>query len=128
MASDILWALEAASAAACACRDKQDEARKIFGIVLNGFGEAMTPRDNDRRRVCPAMAARICPARQGDFSHAAGGVFGGHAFPGRMVAEESFALRESHGVRGDGADVGERGASGADEVMLDRQDGFGDDL
>ena len=44
-----------------------------------------------------------------------------------MSEEETFALSESHGMRGDGADGIERRAGAADEVMLDGEDCFGGD-
>ena len=44
-----------------------------------------------------------------------------------MCDEEAFALREGHGMRGDGANVDECGAGAGDEVMLDGEDGFGGD-
>ena len=61
------------------------------------------------------------------FADAAGGVFGGNAFEAGMSDEETFALGESHGMGGYGADGIEHGAGAADEVMFDGEDGFGSD-
>lgn len=44
-----------------------------------------------------------------------------------MRDEETFALREGHGMAGNGEEVVEGGAGAADEVMLDGKDGFGGD-
>jgi hypothetical protein len=104
---------------------EEDEASEIFGVVLKAGGE------NDAVVVFGGAAAgdgcgSFVAAGEG-FADAAGGVFGGDALEMRMCDEESFALREGHGMRGDGADVAECGAGAADEVMLDGEDGFGDD-
>src|SRR5882724_2845349 len=61
------------------------------------------------------------------FPDTSGGVFRGHALELRMGREETLALRQSHGMRGHGAEALERRAGAADEMVLDGQDGFRDD-
>ena len=58
------------------------------------------------------------------FADAACGVFRKYTLQVRMGGEEAFALRQGHGMRSDGAKIGERCAGAADEVMLDGQDRF----
>ena len=40
------------------------------------------------------------------------------------VGEQTLALGQRHGMRGYGADVSQRGTGAADQMMLNRQDGF----
>ena len=104
---------------------QQDEAREIFGVVLDFFGE-------DYAAVVIGGAASgdcggDCVAAAEDFADAAGGVFGGDALEERMLREEAFALRERHGMRRDGFDLVERGAGDSDEIELDGENCFGGD-
>jgi len=104
---------------------EQDEAGEIFWVVLDVGGE-----DNAGVMFGGAAAGdgcgRFVAASEG-FANAAGGVFGGDALEVRMCGEETFALRESHGMRGHGADGIEGGAGAADQVVFDGEDGFGGD-
>jgi hypothetical protein len=106
--------------------DEQNEAGEIFGVVLDGCGE-----DDAVVVIGGALtgdgSVGLLLAGKG-FAHAAGGVFRGQAFPLGMLVEKLFALREGHGMGGDGADTGEGRARAADEVMLDGEDSFGDNL
>lgn len=61
------------------------------------------------------------------FADAAGSVFRGNAFPVGMRGEETFALRERHGVRGHGANITQRSTRKADELHLDGQNRLGND-
>ncbi len=104
---------------------QQDEAREIFGVVLDFFGE------DDAVVVIGGAAAGDrggdFVAAAEDFADAAGGVFGGDALEERMLREEAFALRERHGMRRDGFDLVERGAGDSDEIELDGENCFGGD-
>ena len=104
---------------------EKKKAREILGVVLNVGGE------DDGGVVFGGAAAGdgsggFVAARE-DFADAAGGVFGGNAFQVGMSDEETFALREGHGMACDGAEVVECGAGAADEVMLDGENRLGGD-
>jgi hypothetical protein len=103
--------------------EEQDEAGEIFGVVLDVGGE-----DDAGVVFGGAAAGYSCgsffAAGQG-LADAASGVFCGDALEVRMRGEETFALCQGHGMGGYRADGIERGAWAADEVMLDREDGFG---
>ena len=85
---------------------QEDEAREIFGVVLDFFGE------DDAVVVVGGAASGDrggdFVAAAEDFADAAGGVFGGNALEERMLREEAFALRERHGMRRDGLNFVER--------------------
>ena len=104
---------------------QEDEAREIFGVVLDFFGE------DDAAVVVGGATARDCGgnfvAADEDFADAAGGVFGGDALEVRMLREETFALRERHRMRRDGLDLVERCAGDRDEIELDGENCFGGD-
>ena len=104
---------------------EQDEAREIFGVVLNFFSE-------DHALVVFGGATAgdrggNCVATPEDLADAAGRIFGGDALEQRMLREEAFALRERHGMRGDGFDSFERCAGDRDEIELDGENCFGGD-
>ena len=61
-----------------------------------------------------------------DFADAAGSVFGWNALEARVSHKKAFALRESHGMRGDGTDGIERRTGAANESMLNREDSLRD--
>lgn len=104
---------------------QQDEARKIFGVVLDVFGQ------DDAVVVVGGAASGDgggdFVAAAEDFADAAGGVFGGDAPEERMLSKEAFALRQRHGMRRDGLDLVERGAGDGDEVEFDGKDCLGGD-
>ena len=106
-------------------RTQQDKAGEIFGVVLN------TGEEND-------AAVMRCGAEAGDgratfigvgnsFAHASGGVLRGDTLELRMCGEKTLALGKSHGMGSDGAEIAERRAGAADEMMPDREDRFGGD-
>jgi len=104
---------------------QQDKASEILGVILDVVGE------NDAAVVFGGAAACDgggCFITTGeDFADAAGGVFCGNAFEMRMGDEKTFALGESHGMRGNGTDGLESGAGAGDEAMLDGKNGFRND-
>jgi hypothetical protein len=104
---------------------QKKKAGEIFSVVLDLGGE-----DDPSVMFGGAMAGDGCGgfvAASQDFANAAGGVFGRDALEMGMSYEEAFALRQGHGMTGDGADVAELGAGAADELMRDGEDGFGRD-
>ena len=104
---------------------EQDEAREIFGVVLDFFGEdhAVVVIGGPAAGDCGGN--RIAAAEY--FADAAGGIFGGDALVQRMLCEEAFALRERHRMRRDGFDLVERRAGDCDEIELDGKNRFGGD-
>ncbi len=100
-------------------RNQEDKAREIFGIVLDAFGENHTlimlgcASPGDRR-------AGFVSARQ-DFTNAAGGIFGGNASPLRVSGEKTLALRQRHGMGGDGTYIGERYTRSCNKVHFNWQ-------
>ena len=66
-------------------------------------------------------------AASDSFPDTPSGVFRRHALELRMGREETFALREGHGMRGYGAEALQGGARATDEMVLDGEDGFRDD-
>jgi hypothetical protein len=104
---------------------QEDEAREIFGVVLDFFGE-----DDAAVVVGGATAGdcgRNCVAARENFADAAGGVFGGDALKVAVLLEEMLALGESHGVRRNGCDLVERCTGDRDEVELDGENRLGGD-
>lgn len=76
--------------------EQENKARKILGVVLDAFGE-------DRGAImlggaAPGNGGSGFVAAKNDFADAAGGVFRRNALPFGMRGEETFALRERHGV------------------------------
>ena len=104
---------------------EQNEAREIFGVVLNFFG-----KDDAVIVIGGATAGdgggNFVAATE-DFADAASGIFGGDAFEERMLGEKAFTLRERHRMRGDGLDLIERGAGDGDEIELDGENCLGGD-
>lgn len=101
---------------------QQKKASEIFHIVLNAGYE------NDAAVVFRGAASgdgRGSFIAAGDhFAHASGGIFRGDALQTRMRNKKTLALGQGHGVGSDGAEIVERRAAAADEVMLDWQDGL----
>lgn len=104
---------------------QQDKAGEIFGVVLNAGHEN-------------AAAVMSCGAASGDgraafisvgngFTHASCRILRGDTLEFRMSGEEMLALGKSHGMGCDGAEIAERRAWAADEMMLDREDSLGGD-
>lgn len=104
---------------------EEDEAREIFGVVLDFFGE------DDAAIVVGGATAGDCGGdfvtAAENFADAAGGVFGGDALEERVLREEALALRECHGMRRDGFDLVERCARDGDEIELDGENCLGGD-
>lgn len=61
-----------------------------------------------------------------DFADTACSIFRWDAFYVGVREKKLFALRESYGMRRNGAKIGESGARTADELMLNVKDGFRD--
>ncbi len=85
-------------------RNEQNEAREIFGIVVNVFGEdgaavdrGSAARGDTRERFVTAGD---------DFADATRGVFRRNALQIGMREEEFFALCKRDGMGGDGAKTG----------------------
>ena len=103
-------------------RHQQHEAREIFRMVLNPFGENRSAIVLGR--VAPGNGgARFVPTGH-DFADAARGVFRGNTFPLRMRGKKAFALRQGHRMRSHGADVVQRSSGERNELHFDRQNGF----
>ena len=109
----------------CGVGAEQDEAREIFGVVLDIFGE------DHAVIVIGGAASSDCGgdfvAAGEDFADAAGGVFSGDALVERILCEEAFALRERHRMGRDGLDLVERRAGNCDEIQLDGENRLGCD-
>jgi hypothetical protein len=105
--------------------EQEHKARKVFGVVLNGFGE------NDGAVMLSGAAASDSGARfispSKHLADAAGGIFRGDALEMRVGEKELLALRKCHRMRGDRPDVVQGGTRRRNEVMFDRKDGFRDD-
>src|SRR5215470_9308715 len=79
-------------------RHEKDEAREVFGVVLDAF------RKNGGPIVFSGAAssdggARFVPAGKG-FADASGGVLGGNSLPVRMGGKKTLALCQRHWMRG----------------------------
>src|SRR5256885_4257323 len=85
-------------------RNEQNEAREVFGIVVDVFGEGGAAVD--RGSAARGDTRERFIAARDDFADTAGGVFRGNALQIGMREEEFFALCKRDGMRGDGAKTG----------------------
>ena len=104
---------------------KEDEPGEIFSVVLDVGSEDDTGVVFGGAAAGDGGAGFVAAGQC--FSNAAGGVFCRDALEVRMRREKTFALSESHGMRGYGADGIKRRAGAADQVMLDGEDCFSGD-
>jgi hypothetical protein len=103
-------------------RKKKHKTSEILGVVLDALGE-------NHGVVMLGGAARgdggtgfVAPSKH--FADTARCIFRGDALPLRMGGEETLALSESHRMRGDRANIGERRTRDGNELHLDGQNGF----
>ena len=82
-------------------RNEQNEAREVFGIVVNVFGEDDAALD--RGSAARGDTRERFVAAGDDFADAAGGVFRRNALQIGVREEEFFALCKRDGMGGDGA-------------------------
>lgn len=106
-------------------RAQQHKPGEVLGVVLNACGEDHAPIVFGG--AAPGNGGSREIAARKYFADAASSVFGRNALQVWVCGEKSFALRESHGMRSNGAESGKRRARATDQVMLDGEDGLGDD-
>ncbi len=106
-------------------REQENEAGEIFGVVLEVLGKNHTMVIHCR--AAPGDGgARFISARE-HFADTAGSIFRRHALQSWMGGEKVLALREGHGMGSYGTNVLQRCPGAGDEMVLDGEDGFGDD-
>ena len=104
---------------------EEDKASEIFSVVLDVGSEDDTGVAFGGAAAGDGGAGFVAAGQC--FADAACSVFGGDTLEVRMRREKTFALSESHGMRGYGADGIKRRVWAADQVVLDGKDGFGSD-